>query len=204
MEPTYQSTPQPTSSPWGGVDHAKEYGPGIWSVSTPSHGGFQLSQERNDAVAECWRAASGWYEEDCEWAVVCATWPELFGETWRLQADVTLRNWMPDAYEAFYGVTLKSGESHKKDERDFWLRHADDYIARSAFGDQWAWVPPGFVGVCAGRGRREPCGSPLEERWFLVPKAEYRTGQFGLVIDRARHAEIATPIDLHVRRQRAA
>ncbi|MDP3613702.1 MAG: hypothetical protein Q8R98_17830 [Rubrivivax sp.] len=204
MEPTYERTPQPTSSPWGAVDHAKEYAPGIWSVSTSSHGGFRLSDARNAAVPDYWRAADGWYEEDCMWAVVCAVWPEAFTETWRQQADVSLRNWQPDGYEAFYGVVLKAGESHKKDERAFWLQHADDYIARSAFGDQWEWVPQGFVGVCAGRGRREPCGSPVEERWFLVPEPEYRTGPFGLVINRERHAEIEKPANRHVRRQRVA
>jgi len=204
MSQDFEPTPRPTHSPWGGVQSAKEYAPGIWSVCTPSHGGFSLSPERNTKVADCWRSDTGWYEEDCEWAIVCATWPEFFTEVWRLQADVTLRNWHPDGYEATHGVTLTAANSHAVAEREFWERHIEDFVVRSAWGDHMAWVPEGFVGVIAGIGRRPVCGSPREERYFLVPASEYRLGSHGFVIDRARHAEIPAPTNPHERRQRAA
>lgn len=203
MEQTFQPIPRPTSSPWGGVDSAKEYGPGVWSVSTPSHGGFRLSSERNAAVADYWRSADGWYEEDCDWAIVCATWPELFEPLWRQQADVTLRNWYPDAYEQHYSCVLLPEQSYRKAERVFWTQHRNDYVARTAWSDM-AWIPDGFVGVRAGLGERLPNGEPREERYFLVPAEEYRTGNFGFVIDRRRHREIPRPANLHERRPRHA
>lgn len=200
----FQSTPEPRSSPWGGVQKATEYGPGVWSVSTASHGGFQLSPERNALVADYWRTGDGWYEEDCDWSIVAVTFPDLFTETWVAQARQSLRHWQPDGYEKHFGVTLAPGESHKKDERAFWNRHAADHVVRSAWGDQMAWVPEGFVGVCAAISDRTGQSAGFDERWFLIPEDEYQLRNHGFVVDRARHQEIERPANTFARRPRVA
>ena len=75
----------PRSSPWGAPDQITEYAPGIAFYETPSHGGFYLSPDRRRQVPAAWSAYAarwarkpGWFEEDCAWAAVALTWPELF------------------------------------------------------------------------------------------------------------------------------
>jgi len=72
-------------TPWGRADRVTMHAPGIHFVSTPSHGGFHLDEEHNAKVPEAWRKLSwngrgvgGWYEEDCDWAMVALTFPDLF------------------------------------------------------------------------------------------------------------------------------
>lgn len=62
-------------TPWGRSDYAKEYAPGIVWYGTPSHGGFKLDRERNAAVPDYMRREGGWYEEDCDWAIVATVHP---------------------------------------------------------------------------------------------------------------------------------
>jgi hypothetical protein len=112
----------PTTTPWGKPDEVVQYAPGITWYSTPSHGGFHLDRERSAKVPAYMRRAGGWYEEDCDWAIVATVFPEVFiphdkdEAPKRLEsARTTLRNWHPDSYERFYGVTLQPGESYKRD-----------------------------------------------------------------------------------------
>lgn len=60
-------------SPWGRIDLVTVLAEGIVSVSTPSHGGIWLSQERVEQIPEALRTPSPeyspkphWWEEDCE------------------------------------------------------------------------------------------------------------------------------------------
>lgn len=88
-------------TPWGHADHIEMVAEGVWFVSTPGHGGYRLSPERNAEVpvegrrfAAAWSKGwfdgsaetVGWYEEDCAvWAVV-KTFPDLFPEVTPEQA----------------------------------------------------------------------------------------------------------------------
>jgi len=58
-----------SSSPWGPVQHAETLAPGAWRVDTAGHGGIKLDAARNRKVPGAARAAGGWYEEDCQWAI---------------------------------------------------------------------------------------------------------------------------------------
>ena len=72
-------------TPWGNSQSVDAVGCGIVFASTASHGGYFVPAELNARVPLAWRRASfdqramsGWYEEDCDWAMVALTFPELF------------------------------------------------------------------------------------------------------------------------------
>jgi hypothetical protein len=169
------------STPWGVAQCSDIYAEGVVFHATASHGGFHIDEERNAIVAPAYRNSGGWYEEDCEWAKVAASFPHLFTAYERRCADETLRHYEPDAYEKVNAVTLKAGESHTKDGRQFRMDHAADWIVISAINSRQR---PGFVECVAtiGGDRR----SAIERR-FLVPIREYAAGLHGFVIDAARH-----------------
>ena len=72
-------------TPWGAIDLETSIAPGITFVSTPSHGGFRLTPGRNMYVPLIVRERTfnhlglkGWYEEDCDAALVVVFFPECF------------------------------------------------------------------------------------------------------------------------------
>ena len=68
------------TSPWGVVDHQCEHAPGIDFVSTPSHGGYHLSEERQRGLLDVfgfWQGDPEWLEEDCDAVLVYLAWPDL-------------------------------------------------------------------------------------------------------------------------------
>lgn len=169
-------------TPWGVLQGATVYADGVVSHTTAGHGGFYLSAARNALVHPMLRIAGAWYEEDCEWAIVAFSFPELFTRLERRNAEGTIKNYWPDAWETITGKSLAPGESTEKDRRAFALAHADDWIVISAIASEHR---PGFVEAIATRGGRGESG--VEERCFLIPSAEYRIGRFGFVVDEARH-----------------
>jgi len=64
-------------SPWGRIQHAYTVAPGIFLASTSGHDGVKLDRERNALVDPLWRKPGGWYEGDCEWAIVALTFPSV-------------------------------------------------------------------------------------------------------------------------------
>jgi len=82
---------KPTWTPWGTPDHAEQVMAGIWSLSTPRHGGFYVSAERRKAspFLQAWAAYSfngqgrvGWFEEDCDWSLVALAFEDEW-KAWR-------------------------------------------------------------------------------------------------------------------------
>lgn len=79
---------QHIATPWGFSDHVVPLGDrGILSVGTPSHGGIFVPLDLLDeipgdglAYAKRWSGSEQWFEEDCAWAFVAATFTELFPE----------------------------------------------------------------------------------------------------------------------------
>lgn len=195
-------------SPWGTIDYVSHWDVGITNVGTAGHGGVKLSPGRNRQVHEVWRRPGGWYEEDCEWAIVAVTFPECYSPEHVATARKTARNWFPDEYEVVTGETVKPGESYVRDEQLFYAEHADDWVTTAALA-----ADPGTVerivrddGVTGGLrlipaeqamvkvwarvgGRR---ASAPETRAFLVPAADYATrGRFGFVLDPDKYKEVA-------------
>jgi hypothetical protein len=181
--------PMRVSTPWGAPQQSWVYAEGVVRHSTASHGGFHLDRRRNARVHRALSNKGGWYEEDCEWAKLAATFPDLFTDRERPSADRTLRNWYPDAWERIHGVVLQPGESRIKDERQFRLDHANDWVVVSAVT---ACHRPGFVDCVATLGGIHGAG---ERRRFLVPAEDYTTGRFGYVIDETWHEPYDGPAD---------
>ena len=93
------------NTPWGIADTRTSYGPGVTFYSTPSHGGFQLSDARLLQVqsvhgpVKTFCGQANWFEEDCDWAYVATALPELFSEQELVHAKATLE-WLKARKEA--------------------------------------------------------------------------------------------------------
>ncbi|MNI26089.1 hypothetical protein D3C73_797720 [compost metagenome] len=172
------------STPWGGSQLAMIYAEGIVSHSTSGHGGFHLSSDRNTLGDASVRSAGGWYEEDCEWAIVALTFPDIFTGYERRCAEKIAKDTFPGFWERLRGRQLEPGESRSKDRATFERDHAGDWIVISAITSSHH---SGMTEVVATRGGRREFTQ--EERRFLVPDVEYsRRGSFGFVIDLQVHA----------------
>ena len=173
------------STPWGMSQGATIYAEGIVFHSTASHGGFKLDRARNAALHPALRIKGGWYEEDGDWARVAIGCPDLFTDREKAQADRTLRDWEPEAWEAVHGRILTAEESVARDRQRFEREHADDWVVIAATRSD---RHPGFVETVAALGGRRDRD---ERRQFLVAKDEYVMGRHGFVIDLERHPALA-------------
>ncbi len=189
-------------SPWGAIDSENVVAEGITFVHTPGHGGYKLSRERNAKVDSAWRKPGGWYEEDCEWAIVALTFPDVFpaehnGTDLVALTHQTAKNYYPDEYAAATGNTVLVQESYVLRQRAFRAGTEDDLVTISAFGDWAEWVPAGMVGVFAvvgGRGALPTSRVNEQGRYYLVPAAAYRNRpEFGFIVDPAVHAQVPGP-----------
>jgi hypothetical protein len=107
----------PTTTPWGFPYTVREIAPGIVSYSTPSHGGFWLSDARVASMPKPLREfvpfggpQSGpgrWFEEDCDWSVVAVAFPQFFKPDEVAAAKRTLEVYKPALSEQV--VATRSG-----------------------------------------------------------------------------------------------
>lgn len=192
-------------SPWGKIQHVSEIADGIAFFSTPGHGGVKLDRKRNAKVPDYMRAAGGWYEEDCCYALAMVNFQDEFRAYLEKrdnlkQTDVeqqlealtfVFRDYFPDFYARFYGVPIETlkGKSTAYDERLFNQEHANDWVSISAVGDWHKDCPQGMVLVTAAKGGRAI--NKGEKRSYLIPQEEYsQRSMFGFVIDPNRHKEL--------------
>lgn len=136
-------------SPWGRIEFEEKIADGIYNVSTPGHGGLKLDAARNRRVNPVWRRAGGWYEEDCEWAIVALTFPdEVFPEPESQdRAHKYGKHWFPDEYSKVTGTEVLVEESLVLHQRAFDERTKDKFVGVAAFGSWEKSVPEGMVGV---------------------------------------------------------
>lgn len=72
------------STPWGLANKTKIIAPGIVKHYTPSHGGIELSPERQTEARALfpaftpWSGSWRWLEEDCDALIAIWAWPEYF------------------------------------------------------------------------------------------------------------------------------
>lgn len=171
----------PMSTPWGPSQIATRYAEGVICYDTASHGGFLLDEERNARMHPALRLPEGWYEEDCDWALVATGYPDLFTDKEKRSADKMLRDWHPDAWEAVHGRSLERSESFARDREGFERDHAADWVVVSA--TQSPAHQGDVIGIASLGGR----GGNVPTRSFLIPGDEYARGRHGFVIDPARH-----------------
>ena len=89
------------NTPWGISDSSERIAPGIMRYDTPSHGGFHLSAKRQAEMPEALRVEGGWYEEDCDWALVILGFPQFFSKEDSEAAKESARTWNTEAYERY-------------------------------------------------------------------------------------------------------
>lgn len=170
------------NTPWGPSQGATLYAEGVLFHSTAGHGGFQLTPRRNCSIHPALLRPKGFYVEDAEWAAVAQGLPELFTTRERHEADETIRNHWPQAWERIHGRELLPGESRERDRQIFERTHAEDWIVIAAVQSEFR---RGFTEVVATRGGKR--GERVDQRRFLIPEEEYKCGPFGFVIDEVRH-----------------
>jgi hypothetical protein len=130
------------NTPWGPSQGATVYAEGVLFHSTASHGGFHLTPRRNCCIHPALHRPKGFYEEDAEWAAVAQGFPDLFTTRERRQADETIRNHWPEAWERIHGRKLEPGESRERDRQIFECTHAEDWIVIAPFAPIIALVSP--------------------------------------------------------------
>lgn len=152
--PSFQSSARPDATPWGSIDSAEQIHPGIWHVTTPSHGGFLLSDERQSGMPDSLGLATSVYEEDVDYALVVLAFAREFtadacGPMLVRNAHDTVRNWHPDRYALFTGKPVELRHSHVLKLRDAYRERIGRAVVVAAFGDWADWVPQGKTGVVA-------------------------------------------------------
>jgi hypothetical protein len=104
-----------TATPWGKSQHVTRFATGVNFYSTAGHGGFKLSTLVNNLIPNYFKDASlfnklgwrGWYEEDCDAAIVIvilASWPgygPVFTEQEIRLAHKNLKAYLPAEYARF-------------------------------------------------------------------------------------------------------
>lgn len=89
----------PNATPWGAADEQRELAPGIIKVYPPSHGGIWLAPERYALMPEPQKSTAysqgGWYEKDCDWALVATQFPEAFTPQQQAAAASIMARYFP-------------------------------------------------------------------------------------------------------------
>lgn len=124
----FAPTVRPTRSPWGTPDDTHEIAPGLWSVGTPSHGGFLISAERRAAMPAHLRdvptfAGGNAYEEDCDVALVIVAFPENFTQHHVENAQAVIlsyRDKQPDNWEKSNASALAKFNGWQAAARHIW------------------------------------------------------------------------------------
>lgn len=176
-------------TPWGRADFTEKVADGITAVSTPSHGGYRLAADRQANMPDALRVDSGssvgWYEEDCDWALVAVAFPEEFLREHVAEARETVKQYHPDRWEAWTGEKVTAAESSIVAQREYTAAHTNDWVTVAALNQR-----NGMVGVWATLGGERRPGD--RTRHFLVTHEDYDARPsclLGMVIDLDRHVE---------------
>lgn len=85
-----------TNTPWGKSQSSEKIAPGIRFYTTAGHGGFHVTQKIQEQIPKKWRLSGcfeRWYEEDCGWAPLAATFPDAFSKIPKADVERMLPWW---------------------------------------------------------------------------------------------------------------
>lgn len=167
---------------WGRINNTYRIATGITEVSCEGHGGVKLSPERNRLVHPDLRRAGGWYEEDCEYRIVQATFPEEFcgqnanvpehyksltPEQVEAEALERVREYYPHEYEKATGEKVRPEDSSQVRRELFYEEHENDFVSTSAIMSE----REGYVSI---KARRASDGATQN---FLLKREDYKARQ---------------------------
>ncbi len=134
-----------TQTPWGPAQTVKRVADGIWTLDTSGHGGYyvapmlRLQMPAGLASIKTYCGAPGWYEEDCDWAIVAAAFPQHFSAQHRYFAFETLKGlaYAAAGFAAF--LATLPGQAFKAEHDAFFAEHAEHFTigAMSTGGGGW-------------------------------------------------------------------
>lgn len=92
---------------WGPAQTVKELVPGIWVVSTASHGGVFVEPEKWESMPEYMRrtpySQGGYFEEDCDWCLPFVVFEvELRQSTDPHTLEILNRGWHTETFKESY------------------------------------------------------------------------------------------------------
>lgn len=205
-------SPKPTETIWGEPIQADQVLPGIWLVTTPSHGGLVLSDQRQEEMPEALKLDERFYEEDCDWSLVYVAFETEFDASDKsctpgfLQlAHDTAKCWHPDRMTKHTGEAVPENVSHVLKTRAAYQAAIGEYCTTSAWGDWADWVPEGKVGVVAKKLLSvSHLGWPQYETGTeicaLVDKVAYENRGEVTALSRIDHEVIDMPADIRPKR----
>lgn len=179
----------PMPGTWGGVNQRWAIAPGITEVACQGHGGIGLSKARNALVPKALRRKDGWYEEDADYAIAVATFPEEFSrsdhpayadkDAHQVEQDAlgVVVCWNPGGFEKATGAVIPKGVSREKDSAQWYARHEDHYVNRAAILRE-----DGRVDVHLHRR------SDGATTWVVMDSQDYRSCQKGEDSNRGKFA----------------
>jgi hypothetical protein len=100
-----------TTTPWGKSQNTTKHGPGITFYETAGHGGFKVSAKLNEQIHVAFRdplasfgkhRAKGWYEEDCDAAIVIVSFPGRFTTEQVSAAHLQVAHWRAAAHRVAF------------------------------------------------------------------------------------------------------
>lgn len=106
-------------TPWGNPDGIRAMGRGVLLVSTASHGGIFVPDDLLHAMPAALKCnfygGGNWFEEDCEWALVCLAYPELFAAaSWPCAAQtIQTYNYGGTYHSAAQWLASSAGDSFR-------------------------------------------------------------------------------------------
>lgn len=187
------------STPWGPSHTSHTIALGIVRYTTASHGGYNLTKSRVDAMPPVMQQllhkigaitcnGEAWLEEDNEWALAAFAFPADFKAEDIACAEVMMKNHYPDTWEAITGKQLQPGESRIRDEQRFYEANKHNHIAIRSYWHLYEHVTDGMIGLATTVGGVHH--RDAEESYWLVPQREFNDNPYNFVIDPARHEKL--------------
>jgi len=187
------------STPWGPSHTCSIVALGIVRYTTASHGGYNLTKSRVNAMPPALQAllhkigaiegnGEAWLEEDNEWALAAFAFPADFKAEDIACADTIMRNHYPDTWEAITGEQLKPGESRIRDDQRFYEANKNKHVAIRSYWHLYEHVTDGMIGLATTVGGVHH--RDAEESYWLVPEKEFNANPYNFVIDPSRHEKL--------------